>query len=52
MRANRHVDRYSSHPTARQGCPWVGSRLEIFQFLVGWVGSITAKVLKNLKGLC
>jgi len=32
--------------------PWVGlgwfglGRVEIFQFLVGWVGSTTAKVLK------
>jgi len=29
------------------GLGWV----EIFQFLVGWVGSTIAKVLKNLKGL-
>ena len=35
----------------QQSCPWVGLThgsgwVEIFQFLVGWVGSITAKVLK------
>ena len=30
--------------------PWVGSGwVEIFQFLVGWVGSTIAKVLKSLK---
>jgi len=39
-----------------QSCPWVGLThglgcigsgwVEIFQFLVGWVGSTTAKVLK------
>jgi len=44
-----------------QSCPWVGLThglgwvgpgwVEIFQFLVGWVGSTTAKVLKNLNRL-
>jgi len=30
--------------------PWVGlDWVEIFQFLVGWVGSIIAKVLKSLQ---
>jgi len=30
------------------GLCWV----EIFQYLVGWLGSTIAKVLKNLKRLC
>ena len=30
------------------GLGWVGSNfVDIFQFLVGWVGSTIAKVLKN-----
>jgi len=28
---------------------WVGLGRDFFQFLVGWVGSTTAKVLKSLK---
>jgi len=33
--------------------PWVGlGWIEIFHFLVGWVGSTTAEVLKNMKELC
>jgi len=38
-----------------QSCPWIGltnGLVEIFQFLVGWVGSTIPKLLKNLKGLC
>ena len=39
---------------ACQSCPWIGLThglgwVEIFQFLVGWVGSTTAKVLKISK---
>ena len=43
-----------SQGTSRQSCPWVGLThglgwVEIFQFLVGWVGSTITKVLKILK---
>jgi len=39
--------RTASASTMHQSCPWVGLVwVEIFQFLVGWVGSTTAKVLK------
>ena len=41
----------SSFVCPSQSCPWVGLThglgwVEIFQFLMGWVGSTTAKVLK------
>ena len=35
-----------------QSCPWIGltnGLVEIFQFLVGWVGSTIPKLLKILK---
>jgi len=33
-----------------QSCPWVGlGWVEIVKFLVGWVGSTTAKVLKKFE---